>query len=235
MQFSNDNTSWTAAEPFASTKAWTITAGDGVKTVYAKLMDPAGNWSQAFSAAILLDAVQPVTTASTADGLYSTAMEVALRCSDAGGSGCDRVYYTTDGTTPTTASTVYSGPVVISATTTLKYFAKDRAGNSESVKSRTYTIDTTLLNTGIRLVSAPQQSFTTLQAAYNAAIDGDTIKVHAASFDGDITVNRPISISIEGGYAIDYMSITGTTNLRGMIQTQPGAGLLNIKNFILIK
>ena len=49
-----------------------------------------------------------------------------------------QIRYTTDGSTPTSASTVYSGPVTLSETTTVKAIAiKD--GVSSSVTSRTYT------------------------------------------------------------------------------------------------
>ena len=48
------------------------------------------------------------------------------------------IHYTTDGSTPTAASTVYSGPVTLSETTTVKAVAvKD--GVTSSVTSRTYT------------------------------------------------------------------------------------------------
>lgn len=48
------------------------------------------------------------------------------------------IHYTLDGSTPTAASTVYSGPVTLSETTTVKAVAvKD--GVSSSVTSRTYT------------------------------------------------------------------------------------------------
>ena len=48
------------------------------------------------------------------------------------------IHYTTDGSTPTAASTVYSGPLTLSDTTTVKAVAvKD--GVSSSVTSRTYT------------------------------------------------------------------------------------------------
>jgi hypothetical protein len=52
------------------------------------------------------------------------------------------IYYTLDGSTPTTSSSVYSSALSISATTILKAFAKDTAGNSSSVQTVTYTLDT---------------------------------------------------------------------------------------------
>ena len=49
------------------------------------------------------------------------------------------VYYTTDGTEPTTASTAYSAPFDISATTTVKAIAVDSENNASGVASATYT------------------------------------------------------------------------------------------------
>jgi hypothetical protein len=102
--------------------------------------DVAGNSEQVKSQTYTIDTIPPATTASPAGGTYNTAQSVILNCSDAGGSGCDKIYYTIDGTTPTTSSPVYSSPISISATTTLNFFARDLAGNSETVKSQTYTI-----------------------------------------------------------------------------------------------
>jgi YD repeat-containing protein len=143
MQFSNDNVTYSTPEVYATSKAWTLTSGDGAKTVYVKFKDRPGIWSSAYNDTIFLDTTYPTTAASPAGGIYSTAQSVTLSCSDSTGSGCDKVYYTTDGSTPTTSSPVYSSPINILGTTTLKFFAKDLAGNSESVKTQAYTIDTT--------------------------------------------------------------------------------------------
>ena len=60
MQFSNDNTNWSTAETFSTSKAWTLTSGDGTKTVYAKLKDKAGNWSDTtIKDTIILDTISP--------------------------------------------------------------------------------------------------------------------------------------------------------------------------------
>jgi hypothetical protein len=49
------------------------------------------------------------------------------------------IYYTTDGSTPTAASSVYSAPVGVSSTTTIKAIAIDSESLSSSVASQTYT------------------------------------------------------------------------------------------------
>ncbi len=54
MQFSNDDTNWSTAEPYAITKSWTLSTGGGTKTVYVKYKDAAGNWSIAYSDTIIL-------------------------------------------------------------------------------------------------------------------------------------------------------------------------------------
>jgi len=96
------------------------------------------------------DITPPTTTASPAGGNYNTSQSVTLICTDAG-SGCDKIYYTTDGTAPTTSSPIYSSAIVISATTTLKFFARDLAGNSESVKTETYIITTGMITVTVQL------------------------------------------------------------------------------------
>jgi len=139
MQFSNDNTTWSVAEPYVTSKSWTLTAGDGTKTVYVKFKDTAGNWSIAYSNAIVLDTMAPVTTAAPASGTYNIAQSVTLVSSETG-----TIYYTTNGEAPTIAAMIYTGPLSLAAnaTTVLKFFAQDMAGNSETVKTQTYTIDT---------------------------------------------------------------------------------------------
>ena len=101
----------------------------------------------------------PETTPSPPGGFYNVPQSVSLTCYDC--VGCDKIYYTTDGTTPTTASPVYSSPIDIPVTTTLKFFAKDLVGNSETVKSHTYTMDTVAPTT---TASPPGGTYTSSQS-----------------------------------------------------------------------
>ncbi|WP_052263408.1 chitobiase/beta-hexosaminidase C-terminal domain-containing protein [Geobacter pickeringii] len=144
MQFSNDNKVWSAEEPYSTTKQWTLATGsDGSRTVYIRFRDkslPTGVLYPPITAVITLDTTPPVTAPTPIPGNYSSGpVTVTLTCSDINGAGCDRIYYTTDGTTPTTASSVYTVPVPVTnipgQATTIKYFAVDLAGNAEAVKS----------------------------------------------------------------------------------------------------
>jgi hypothetical protein len=57
MQFSNDDITYSTLEAYGTTKAWTLTPGDGEKIVYAKFKDAPGNWSTAYN-----DTILPYTT-----------------------------------------------------------------------------------------------------------------------------------------------------------------------------
>jgi hypothetical protein len=78
---------------------------------------------------------------------------VTLTATDTG-SGVTKTYYTTNGTTPTTSSTVYAGPFTVPGTSTVKFFSVDNVGNTESVNSQQIQIDTVAPTTTISCNSA---------------------------------------------------------------------------------
>ncbi len=139
----------------------------GDETVIEYTYDKAGNRLE--KKVQIADITPPITTASPAGGIYNTDQTVTLTCSDGTGSGCDKIYYTTNGSTPTTSSSVYSSPINISITTTLKFFAKDLAGNSETIKTEIYTIDTIAPNT---TVSPPGGTYNIPQSVTLTCSDG---------------------------------------------------------------
>jgi endo-1,4-beta-D-glucanase Y len=78
-------------------------------------------------------------TFSPAPGSYTTAQSVALSCATSGAT----IRYTTDGSTPSsTVGTIYSAPITVSTTTTIRAIAYATGLTDSPVASSTYTITT---------------------------------------------------------------------------------------------
>ena len=66
MQLSNDNSTWLGPFAFATSYTWTMTPGDGTKTVYARFYNAGGLYGAIASDTITLDTVAPGTPTSFA-------------------------------------------------------------------------------------------------------------------------------------------------------------------------
>lgn len=64
VALSNDGTTWTT-RAYAPTQAWTLQSTNGMRTVYAKWRDVAGNWSAVATDTVVLDTTPPTATAPT--------------------------------------------------------------------------------------------------------------------------------------------------------------------------
>lgn len=81
---------------------------------------------------------------SLASGIYAGVQTV--RITDSGKSA--KIYYTTDGSTPSPASTLYASPVAIGATSTLKAIAVEAGLANSPVASAAYTITCPVIAAG---------------------------------------------------------------------------------------
>ena len=86
----------------------------------------------------------PTTTircnaAACATTQYANPVSVTLAATDPE-NDATTTYYTTDGSAPTTASTVYTGAFTVSQTATVRYFSRDATGLSEVPRSQTITV-----------------------------------------------------------------------------------------------
>jgi hypothetical protein len=86
-------------------------------------------------AAALPPAATP--TFSVAGGVYTSPQSVTLACSTASST----IYYTTNATTPTTASSVYSSAIAVSSTETIEAICAAAGYSNSAVASATYTIN----------------------------------------------------------------------------------------------
>ena len=68
--------------------------------------------------------------------------------------------------------------------------------------------------------------YSTLQAAYDAAADGDTIQSQDAVFVEDFTLNLLKTVTLEGGYDCDYAVITGVTIVNGIMTVSDGSATI---------
>jgi parallel beta-helix repeat protein len=110
---------------FAPFRIVTITSTVPFEATVSALIDPDSDPPTDIKAPIL-----NITPAST----FSDQQTVTMNTNETAS-----IFYSTDGTTPTSSSLRYTEPLTIEDTTTIKAFAIDSAGNSSSIQTITYT------------------------------------------------------------------------------------------------
>ncbi|WP_244242083.1 chitobiase/beta-hexosaminidase C-terminal domain-containing protein [Leptospira kanakyensis] len=96
------------------------------------------------------DTTAPIVTMASPSGSgpFASGTQLQLSCSDTGGSGCDKIIYTLNGTEPAfdgsgvvTNGTVYSSPVGLSnGSNQVKYLARDLAGNVSTAGNQSFHV-----------------------------------------------------------------------------------------------
>ncbi len=171
MQFSNDGSSWSAWEPYAASKTWSLLAGDGDKTVYAQFTDKAGNPSDVVSDGIKVDATAPSVNIGTlqAMNIAQSMRTTSATATDATSgiasykwakdSGPGTVTFGADNALNTTVSADADGKYTLRLTVT------DNAGNQASKTLDVYrdlvAPSITSLGTVPSLLNVAASSFTT--------------------------------------------------------------------------
>ena len=160
INFTSGGTIFELSPPATSGGSWTentiyeFAAGptDAYETTASLIIDKAGNLygtTQAggahglgtvfeFSTGVVGTTVAATPVFSPAAGSYPSPQSVTITDATAGAT----IYYTVNGTTPTTASTKYTGAFLVSATETVEAIAAATGYTNSAVASATYTIST---------------------------------------------------------------------------------------------
>ena len=123
MKISDNGVSWSDPETYSPTKAWPLLANEGKRRVYAMFKNGLGEWSGMCSDSIILDMSAPSVSISPAGDTFMEDPRITLTASETA-----TIYYTTDGTEPTTGSAIYNSPIILTEDATVKAFAEDGAG-----------------------------------------------------------------------------------------------------------
>ena len=127
------------------------------ETLYAVAGGTGYGDSPAGSASYVIQSSVSTPTFSPAAGTYSSAQSVSI--TDATSNAT--IYYTANGTTPTTSSTQYTGPIAVSSTEKLEAVAVAPGDTNSAVTAGVYTITS--------LPSASTPTFSPAAGSYNSA------------------------------------------------------------------
>jgi hypothetical protein len=64
--------------------------------------------------------------------------------------------------------------------------------------------------------------YPTIQDAYNARANGDTVQLHAVDFNENLTLQNNTTVKLQGGFDCDYSSNPGFTSISGKIMINGG-------------
>ena len=156
-------------------------------------------------------------TFSVPAGAVAEGTEITISCATEGAT----IYYTTDGTNPTAASTVYSTPVVINEALTIKALAVKEGMDDSAIATAEYTIKANVPVTGNEATFNFAEP-TTLDPSYTAS--GSEQSYLVAEVPGVTFTNNGISVvSTEGsqtprlwkcgtqGHGVEYRVYNGAT------------------------
>jgi alpha-amylase len=144
----------------------------------------------------------PVVNITPASGNYTSAFQVILSAS--GPNTPIKIYYTTDGATPTTSSTLYTAPFTVGTNTTVKALAVDAQNLQSSVVTNVYTVGTAPSFT-LNFKKPSNWSASAVKIYYWNVVPSASMPVVA--WPGvDATANT----SAPGWYAFTFTNVTST-------------------------
>jgi hypothetical protein len=139
------------------------------------------------------------------------------------------IYYTTNGSTPTTSSTVYSGPIQVAASETIKAMATASGYSSSAVGSAAYTIT---VNPAPVLSSLSPAFITAGSSPFSITINGSGFVANSIAYWGATALTTQFVSATQLKAQIVTSSIASAGVIPITVQTPaPGGGTSNAVQF----
>ena len=208
----------------ATSKTETVTGTDGSYYFHLAPYADSGNTGATLHfGPIKIDSTAPSALSISPDGgSYSETQSVSMSATDANNY---TIYYTTDGSTPNDSnSTTYSSAISVSSSKTIKAIAIDSAGNSSTIKSSAFTLNTTtnVAQFGDEITAgdtnATNSDGNSDSVVRELSVSGSSVthykyKVDTASFSAQIVKDTAIDLSTlsDGSHTISIVGYDGST------------------------
>jgi glucose/arabinose dehydrogenase/PKD repeat protein len=194
MRFSNNGSSYSTAEAYATTRTWTLSnSGGGTKTVSVQFRDTAGNWSGAFADTIVYDTTAPTVSAVASSNVTSASATITWTTNEAATSQVEYGPTTAYGSLTLVAPAllvshnVGLGGLAPSTTYNYRVRSKDAAGNERIGTNNTFRTtagsDTSAPSVPTGLV-ATAVSGTQVNLSWNASTDNVAVTGYDVFRDG---------------------------------------------------
>ena len=213
MQFSDDGWTWTDWVPYAPSGTYTIPSGDGVKTVYFRVKDHAGNQADTVNDTITLDTLPPQIYNVVVVGITDTSAMVVWTTNEEADSAIDYGLTAAYGSSKldpafTTAHTLALTGLAPTTTYHFHVYSRDHAGNTPA-----YSVDITFTTTATPDTTPPVIS--------NVQISGVTDKLAVVSWMTGEAADGAVDFGLDTSYGMKA-SETGyvlvhTVTLAGLV------------------
>jgi hypothetical protein len=127
-----------------------------------------------------------------------------------------------DGTVSCTGTVAAGTCTLIFSTTGSKTLTAQYSGDAGFNAGISAGVTQTVTLPPVRIAGTTPVYFTTIQSAYDAAADGDTIQIQALDFPEAVSLDRNVSVSMQGGYDSGYTGNSGTTSISGTLTVASG-------------